>query len=126
MEELKKALFTNGPCYIAVPCYNFREDMWKANPAANETTVIGGHAMTVVGYDKTGFIIRNSWGTEWGQNGYTLFPFSDWGKQYEVWTVLDDDSLKEYIDINKVAEEAGGTFIKFLMAVFIIYFIMKK
>ncbi|GEM_PF-234357 len=30
----------------------------------------GGHAVSVVGYDADGFHIRNSWGTDWGQNGY--------------------------------------------------------
>jgi C1A family cysteine protease len=42
----------------------------------NETD-LGGHAMCCVGYDmeKQMFIVRNSWGTEWGDNGYCYFPF---------------------------------------------------
>lgn len=41
------------------------------------------HAVLVVGYTKTGaapedgyFIFRNSWGTEWGDDGYGYMPFS--------------------------------------------------
>ena len=35
------------------------------------TTVRGGHAVTVVGYTSTGrFIVRNSWGTGWGDQGF--------------------------------------------------------
>jgi len=34
------------------------------------STVIGGHAVSLVGYTKKGFIVRNSWGTEWGDGGY--------------------------------------------------------
>ncbi len=30
----------------------------------------GGHAVAIVGYYKDGFIIRNSWGTGWGDNGF--------------------------------------------------------
>lgn len=30
----------------------------------------GGHAIAIVGYDKDYFIVRNSWGTEYGDNGY--------------------------------------------------------
>jgi len=30
----------------------------------------GGHAVAIVGYDKDGFIIRNSWGTDWGDSGF--------------------------------------------------------
>lgn len=39
------------------------------------TKTIGGHAMIVVGYRKTSsgveFKIRNSWGSSWGDHGYT-------------------------------------------------------
>jgi C1A family cysteine protease len=31
---------------------------------------LGGHAVTIVGYDARGFIIRNSWGTGWGKDGF--------------------------------------------------------
>lgn len=34
-------------------------------------TVRGGHAITIVGYMATGrFIVRNSWGTSWGDRGF--------------------------------------------------------
>ena len=38
---------------------------------------LGGHAMLIVGYNKNErhFIVRNSWGTRWGHNGYCYFPF---------------------------------------------------
>ena len=29
-----------------------------------------GHAVAIVGYTKNHFIIRNSWGAEYGENGY--------------------------------------------------------
>lgn len=37
----------------------------------------GGHAVLAVGYDKASqrFIIRNSWGTWWGADGYYTMPF---------------------------------------------------
>lgn len=40
--------------------------------------VLGGHAVEAVGYDQTTqrFIVRNSWGTSWGQEGYFTMPFS--------------------------------------------------
>jgi hypothetical protein len=30
----------------------------------------GGHAVAIVGYTPTSFIVRNSWGTDWGDQGF--------------------------------------------------------
>lgn len=34
------------------------------------STARGGHAVALVGYTPTTFIVRNSWGTSWGDGGY--------------------------------------------------------
>ncbi len=34
-----------------------------------------GHAVTIVGYNQQGFIIKNSWGSEWGDNGYATVSY---------------------------------------------------
>lgn len=41
-----------------------------------DESVEGGHCVVIVGYDKPTdrFIIRNSWGTSWGQKGYFTMP----------------------------------------------------
>ena len=46
-------------------------------PAASEQ-VLGGHAVVAVGYDDSQqrFIVRNSWGTTWGQQGYFTMPYA--------------------------------------------------
>ena len=46
-------------------------------PKKNES-VLGGHAVTAVGYDdsKQWFIVRNSWGTAWGDKGYFYLPYA--------------------------------------------------
>ncbi|HYO22577.1 MAG TPA: C1 family peptidase, partial [Flavisolibacter sp.] len=38
----------------------------------------GGHAVAIVGYTREGFIIQNSWGKDWGINGFALLPYEDW------------------------------------------------
>lgn len=42
-----------------------------------EGAIVGGHAMLCVGYDDAArqFIVRNSWGTGWGQGGYCYFSY---------------------------------------------------
>lgn len=46
-------------------------------------TVLGGHAIVCVGYDdgmrigdcSGAFLIRNSWGSSWGDGGYGYLPY---------------------------------------------------
>ncbi len=38
----------------------------------------GGHAIVIVGYDHRGLWIHNSWGPEWGVEGYAVLPYDDW------------------------------------------------
>ncbi|MBK5186837.1 MAG: C1 family peptidase [Gemmatimonadaceae bacterium] len=46
-------------------------------PQGDERT-LGGHAMCVVGYDNPRklFIVRNSWGPNWGKKGYGTMPYA--------------------------------------------------
>lgn len=91
VDSAKKALFMNGPIYFAFPVYNpQKRDFWK--PDFVGQPILGGHAVTGVGYNKDSFIIRNSWSNEWGDGGYTYLPFSDWGCQWECWSSIDADS----------------------------------
>jgi C1A family cysteine protease len=45
-------------------------------PSINDT-LIGGHAVIICGYDDNTMelILRNSWGTYWGDNGYFYLPY---------------------------------------------------
>ena len=89
IDGLKDSLFKNGPALIAVPVYNYGAHIWK--PEGNQQ-MLGGHAMSIVGWNEEGFIIRNSWGPDWQLGGYTTFPYSHWGMQWEIWTTVDADS----------------------------------
>ena len=81
---LKHALLLNGPCvgglYVKNPT---GQDFWNGNQN------YGGHAIAIVGYNKYGFIIRNSWGTRYGKNGYWIIRYEDFTKILECWTIID-------------------------------------
>lgn len=38
----------------------------------------GGHAVALVGYTEHGFVVQNSWGTDWGFGGFALLPYEDY------------------------------------------------
>lgn len=54
---------------------------------AAPTDAAGGHAFVIVGYDRDGFLVLNSWGRDWGQYrfdgthplpGVALWRYEDW------------------------------------------------
>ncbi len=81
-------------------------------PCPEENTV-GGHAVVAVGYDdakkiknpicgketKGALLIRNSWGTEWGEQGYGWLPYEYvlQGQADDWWLLLKH----EYVDTKK-------------------------
>ncbi len=38
----------------------------------------GGHAFALVGFNRTGFVVQNSWGTSWGNCGFAVLPYEQW------------------------------------------------
>jgi C1A family cysteine protease len=65
------------------------DDTWYAATANKgklttykPSTKRGGHAVALVGYTSTGFIVRNSWGTNWGDGGYGYASNAYTGKAF--------------------------------------------
>ncbi len=61
-------------------------------PQASEQ-MIGGHAVVLCGYDGKSFIVRNSWGSAWGRDGYFLMPAEyvlNPGLASDFWTVTKE------------------------------------
>ena len=83
---LKNAIIMNGPCFGALPVYSNNDNFW--NKSYGES-LMGYHAIALVGYNKEGFIIRNSWGKSFGDNGYVTIPYQDFNKLLEIWTIID-------------------------------------
>lgn len=56
--------------------------------------ILGSHAVLLVGYDdeKQRYIVRNSWGTNWGDNGYMYLPYDyvkDENLASNLWIITD-------------------------------------
>lgn len=55
-----------------------------------KTAKTGGHCMVIYGWNETGWLVQNSWGTGWGNKGRFVLPYSVPMK--ETWGVTDDVS----------------------------------
>ena len=70
----------------------------------------GGHAMLCVGYSDPDqvFIVRNSWGEEWGEQGYCYIPYDYMTKpdlNHDCWTIrqVSDRDLSQGIQGNSAS-----------------------
>ena len=83
IESLKDSILVNGPALISLAVYDFDQgDFW------NWLKCQGGHAVAVVGFNDFGFLIKNSWGHNWNDGGYTILPYDECNKIIEAWCVI--------------------------------------
>ncbi len=81
--QLKGCLASGFPFVFGFTVYASFESQAVARtgivpmPATGEK-VLGGHAVMAVGYDdaQQRFLVRNSWGSDWGQGGYFTIPYA--------------------------------------------------
>jgi Papain family cysteine protease/Domain of unknown function (DUF4384) len=84
--DLKKAIQVGNPVVIAVSgtflgnsFATLKTDIWEPDLKAQSSNM--GHCMVVVSYDDTknggSFEIMNSYGTNWGSNGYVWVKYDD-------------------------------------------------
>jgi len=101
-QDIKQCLAAGFPIVFGMTVYESFESDGVAQtgivpmPAASEQTV-GGHCMAIVGYNDTTerWIVRNSWGSSWGQAGYCEIPYT-YTDQFasDYWTVRSDSAQK--------------------------------
>lgn len=87
----KRAIMQNGPLLILLPAYSSRSKFWL--PLYKNQESEGGHAVTIIGWTTVGFILRNSWGKDWADHGYTILPFKEFKLAYECWSLVDDATI---------------------------------
>jgi C1A family cysteine protease len=82
LDQLKACLISGFPVAFGFVVYqSFESDYVKQTgqvpmPEPGEK-VLGGHAVALVGFDdkQKVFIVRNSWGSSWGDRGYFYMPY---------------------------------------------------
>jgi hypothetical protein len=80
--RVKRVLARNKPVVVGMNVLRNFYDLKNAvywHPDIGNTTPAGGHAMVVVGYDdrKEAFRLMNSWGKNWGENGFIWVKYKD-------------------------------------------------
>ncbi|HEU0001841.1 MAG TPA: C1 family peptidase [Ktedonobacteraceae bacterium] len=97
LDQMRACLASGFPFVFGMTVYESFESAAVAQsgqvpmPAPNEQS-IGGHAVLAVGYDdaQQAFLVRNSWGTGWGMQGYFSLPYaylSNNNLTDDLWTI---------------------------------------
>ena len=85
--DMHVALNEVGILYASAVCHDgwvkngtagtSRRGYWTI-PARKAEADDGGHAFVIIGYNREGFIIQNSWGPGWGTRGLAVLTYEDW------------------------------------------------
>jgi C1A family cysteine protease len=97
-QVIKNALKSGFPIVFGCAIYESFESEEVAStgqvpiPDTNNEELMGGHALCIIGYDdiKSSFLIKNSWGPNWGIKGYCYMPYdyiSDLDLCQDFWVI---------------------------------------
>jgi C1A family cysteine protease len=98
LTSLKGCLAHGNPVVFGFQVYETFESKEVAStgdvplPTTGEQ-LLGGHAVMAVGYDdsRARFLVRNSWGSKWGKDGYFTMPYpylTESNLSSDFWTML--------------------------------------
>ena len=105
LTSIKTALYGGFPIVFGFLVYSSFETYTVANtglvpyPDLRRDKLLGGHAVVAVGFDdskvmpdksKGAIIVRNSWGTGWGDKGYFYMPYkyiTNYSLAWDFWVI---------------------------------------
>lgn len=89
--EIKKILYNDVTVPISVPVYNslqYDKNTFVIQEPSGKCE--GYHMMLLVGWNERGYIVQNSWGLYWGDNGRAILPYD-----YPIdtaWAIATDEN----------------------------------
>jgi C1A family cysteine protease len=117
MTSMKGCLNSGFPFVLGILIYSSFEGVTVSKtgfvPMPNQKTerILGGHAVICIGYNdlKSVWIMKNSWGDRWGDNGYFYLPYNYLLSNKlagDMWTIKKVEvlSLPRKIMVNKALE----------------------
>jgi hypothetical protein len=111
--DMHAAIHDVGVLYASAICHEGWDEGSDLTPAQRRGWAIpyrktapedGGHAFVIVGYDKRGFLILNSWGSDWGDDGLAVLTYDDWLEHaMDCWVAQLGVPTEQHLEIARSA-----------------------
>lgn len=75
---LHAALAEVGILYATTQVHEGWDELGRDGAIPFKERFLGAHAIAIVGYDPEGFWFQNSWGADWGRDGFGRISYDDW------------------------------------------------
>lgn len=114
LDQMKQCLIEGYPFMFGLLVYQSFEEVDHTGMVKKPSTsdhLIGGHCMACIGFDDARgcFIVRNSWGNDWGDDGICYIPYDyvcDGNFAFDMWTIREvNDNL---CDLNNIVSVLYG------------------
>ena len=114
MNSIKNCLASGYPFVVGIMIFTSFESQEVAKTGivpmpTQDEECLGGHAVLVCGYDDSThhWILRNSWGTQWGDHGYFYLPYVyllDSSLSTDMWYVsrVEEENTQTTNPMNKL------------------------
>lgn len=109
-QSIETALAAGTPVVVGIPVYSNFFSITSANGgyySGPSGSLAGYHAIAALGYNASGLVIENSWGTGWGNAGYATLSWA-FVNRY-VFDAVAVGSLVTGLPVNSTAPAITGT-----------------
>lgn len=92
--QIRACIDAGQPIVIGILVYDTfvpNSKGWIPDPDPKKDELLGGHAVLLTGYTNKGVLCRNSWGKQWGLDGYFYLSWKyvlDWWLADDFWTII--------------------------------------
>lgn len=86
---IKQALMAFGVLLFSGPWFNSWFDPGEGGILPRADYQVGGHQWAAVGYNPTGVRCEQTWGPDFGVNGFFIYPWAYVYALWEIWKAID-------------------------------------